>query len=251
MKYLIVGDVHGNWDCFSQHVNHVKQRGIPFDEIIQVGDFGFYGRSMNLFNHYKRKINYPIHFICGNHEDHDLLEHYPKIKEQFGLTYHKKGDITIVDHGVKIGWMGGAFNVDRPQEFINGTQNFPSKEEISTMIGKVNALDGVDLMITHSCPQSIGVAMKGSNFFNATIDEFIVKLGYPASPVWDCGDQPLTDLWHGLNKKPKDWVFGHFHKRHQGRVGTTNFFCVGACDYHFDTNVPMFLYDTEYKQVFY
>jgi predicted phosphodiesterase len=251
MKYLIIGDTHASWSSLSQHMHTVEMRGIEYDEVIQVGDFGFYQSTMGFFKTFAKKFKKKIHFIDGNHEDHAFLaKHKETYEEKYNLFYHPRGSITEIN-GSKIGWMGGAFNVDRPQEFINGTQNFPSREEIDAMIAKVNDIGGVDLMVTHSCPHSIGVAMKGTTFFQETIEKYIHGIGYTSGPLWDCGDEPLTTLWHGLKVKPKNWVFGHFHKQHQGRVGDTNFFCVGICDMNFKPSCPVYIYDTEYKQVWY
>ncbi len=250
MKFLILGDVHANWPSMSQHVfNNVLAKGYTFDAIIQVGDLGYYEVSMGYFMHYARKFKCPFHFIDGNHEQHDFLNATYKNINKFDIWYHPRGDVTVLPDGTKIGWMGGAFNVDHPQDFNkDGSQNFPSKEDVARAITNINNVGGVDLMVTHSCPHSIRVGMQGNPGFLPSIGAFIHNLGYTTGELWDCGDQPLLDLWNGLVIKPSINIFGHFHDNHKKYVGNTKFYCVGVADTHY--GIPqVYIYDTISKEI--
>jgi len=248
MKYLLLGDVHANWAFMASFIHDVMLRRIDFDEIIQVGDLGYYEDRIKLLPLYLKKINKPFHFIDGNHESHHFLDRTHTNLHKHGIFYHSRGDITVLPDGTKIGWMGGAFNVDRPQEFFGGSQNFPKKEEIDAFVTKVNTLGGVDLLLTHSCPHSIGIGMQGHPGFTPTIHEYIEKLGYQIGNIWDCGDQPLTNMWNGLTTKPLEVIFGHFHSHHHAVVaGTTHFRCIGTCDGTIDPRV--YIYDSSTKKV--
>jgi hypothetical protein len=145
--------------------------------------------------------------------------------------------------------MGGAFNVDRPQHHYGADlYNYPSKEDIDYFANNVNGMDGVDLMVTHSCPHSIGVGIVGDPFFIPGVNAFIKDNGFTVGPLSDCGDSFLTDLWNQLTVKPKNWIFGHMHQHKHTLVGDTNFYCVGTADNHYG-NPAVYFYDTELKQV--
>lgn len=243
MRLLFVGDIHGSWTQFLQYLKNCER--FEYDAVVQVGDFGVYPGDMKMLYILKNKfgITKPIHFIDGNHEDHEYLFSNPKNLEKNGLFYHRRGTVTLFGSSV-IGWFGGAFNVEKSQEVGPWGANYPTPSDVQVGIDTFNLYD-IDVLVTHSCPSDIGVGMKGTSFFNETIKKFIVDHGYPASPLNDSGDYPLQQLWKGLIKKPKYNIFGHFHKIHEKLVGDTTFMCIGS-------NVNGFLpciYDTETKEV--
>jgi hypothetical protein len=90
-----------------------------------------------------------IHFIRGNHENHQLLKGYNQISELESdplacLRYVPDG--TILDkNGFTIGFLGG---VESPNE--DGIDS-----------GKVSSLKGVDVLITHDGPFGIAQGFKG------------------------------------------------------------------------------------------
>jgi hypothetical protein len=250
MRFLIIGDVHCCWSEMSQHIhNNVLGRGFEFDAIIQVGDLGYYKQPMAHFLNYINKINKPFHFIDGNHESHDLLMATYKNFEKHNVFYHVRGDITVLPDGTKIGWFGGACNVDRPQEMYgNGLYNYALNSDAVEFAQRVNAIGGVDLMITHAAPHSIGVGMVGSEVFIPSIAEFIHKRGLTTGPIWDCGEECLTTLWNNLKVKPKQQIYGHYHRTHHAVVGTTHFHCVGSCDY-IKPAPAIYFYDSTTKSI--
>jgi hypothetical protein len=253
MRYLLIPDVHANWSCLAWLIGFVRSRGIPFDEVIQVGDFGVYKGHMKKVIQMAYHLNVKIHFIDGNHEDHAYLQECKNKLAKKGIIYHPRGDVTVLPDGTKIGWCGGAYNVDRPQEYVNGTCNYPTTADIDRTADAINKVGGVDLMITHSCPPGIGVGMKGSEFFIPWIAKFVTEpLGVPQSPIDDVGDLPLFQLWQKLEVKPSQWVFGHFHTYLKKKVDNTEFYCVGVCDNHFEEfhkSLNLFFYDSGLKQV--
>jgi len=252
MRYLIIGDLHGRIEGLGFIVSMLKERNVVFDEIIQVGDFGIYPGVMKRLTQFMQKLKLKIHFIDGNHEDHTYIRECRSKLEKIGIVYHPRGDVTVLPDGTKIGWCGGAYNVDRPQEMIGPYWNFPSPSEINVAAANFNAVGGVDLLVTHSCPTGLGIGIKGSEFFTESIQKYIVDaLFVRAPPINDCGDKPLTDLWNKLIVKPKDVTFGHFHSYHRAKVGETNFYCVGAGDPYYlnKSQMQIFIYDSELKQV--
>jgi len=231
MKILVLGDVHGNfYDVEFILAQAVSKFGI--DMCIQVGDFGFYPRT---FASYSKKFQVPLFAIDGNHEDHDWLKKNVQIndwKETRNLTYIPRGTTWELDD-LKIGFLGGACNVDRAQEGSTKrkTTNYPLNSEILDAIKKFNDLGQLDILITHSCPHSIGVGMHGHPVFLESVEKYITRpLGVSTGPLHDCGEETLRVLWNGLKIKPKQWIFGHFHCYHQKQVQNTMFTCVGAGD---------------------
>lgn len=259
MIYLIVGDVHGQYYPMLTWINTLAGRGLTFDEVIQVGDFGVYpNHTINLLeklNENGHHVNHKIHFVDGNHENHGyLVSQAVDELANFNIEYHPRGSVTYLEDGTTIGWLGGAFNVERSQEIWNldngqSITNFPSKLEIDTAIDTFNAVGkSLDLLVTHVNPCNLGIGIKGQPIFNQTIEMYIGDLGYAIPPITDVGDEPLLTLYHGLNHGPDNWVFGHLHQHHYAKVGKTNFYCVGCCD---GGNVKprIYLYDSELKQV--
>lgn len=254
MKYLIIGDVHGYWSDLAVHLRNVNERGIDFDEVIQVGDFGVYIGKLKLLKQmlYKLKFDKPIHFIDGNHEDHPYLYQSMAKLAKMNVFYHPRCTITFLEDGTKIGWMGGAFNVDRPQyAYPDGTSNFPHPKEIGIMADVIKKNGGVDLMVTHSCPMGIGIGIHGHPIFQESAINFIGGIGYRPAPMLDVGDEPHKDLWEMLEGyRPKTWVFGHLHRDVHSKVGTTDFWCVGHCGSAGIQRMPrIYIYDTDSKEI--
>lgn len=270
-KVLIVGDLHGSFGNLFTHVKMCQNRGIDFDAIIQVGDFGIYPGSVKPLLSFTRKLGKPIHFIDGNHEHHGYLFNSYKKWISSGLIYHPRGDILEIG-GRKIGFFGGALNVDIPQELwtshmhrhnaLDGiynsnfkemivAQNFPSSKEVQFGIQQFNSTK-IDLLVTHTCPALVGVGMIGTDFFKDTIKLFIHdQIDARVAHNFDVGDFWLTDLWNGLINKPSAVCYGHFHKYSWSRVGTTDFLC---CGYSYNVEKlpitqPVIIYDTETNKI--
>ncbi|MFW6130909.1 MAG: metallophosphoesterase family protein [Atribacterota bacterium] len=252
MKFLIIGDVHGYFGSMFEHLINVQDRGIEYDAVIQCGDFGFYDGVIKSLKQIINLTNFkkPIYFIDGNHENHDyLLNNFNSLKK-YNVFYQKRSSITILEDDTKIGWIGGSFNVDRPQ-YINGNvSNFPNKKEIDLTIKNIKNSGGVDLIISHSCPMNIGIGIVGLPEFQISAREYISAVGYRPPGIMDIGDESLTNLWNNLNGfKPKNWVFAHFHKYHYAKIEKTNFFCVGTCDKIFTKEQRIYVFDTKTKEI--
>lgn len=255
-----MGDVHGNWQSLFMAMDYAMNN-IGIDAVFQVGDFGFYPGAIKTLIHLKKPYEFdkiPIHFIDGNHEDHKyLFEANKKNLEENNIFFHPRGSIWEVD-GKKIGCMGGAFNVDRPQEVHviekeDGMvqriiSNYPMQDDIDAFADKVNAIgeDRLDVMVTHGCPGGVNVGVKGSRYFLESAQEFIVEHGHAPMiyNLGDVGEYPLTRLWNSIEYKPRKWVFGHYHKIVYSYVDGCTFHCISCCDTRFD-DFHFFIYDTE------
>lgn len=260
-KILILGDLHAGPGTGLVHLVYVQTQALKkFPDIthcIQVGDFGFYG---SVFKNLKGTDKLPIKtfVIDGNHEDHEWLKeanvtHGAEWQEKYNFTYKPRGTIEVFD-GATVGFFGGALNVDRAQEgsIDRRTTNYPLRVEVAEAIVKFNSVPKIDLMITHSCPHSIGVGMVGNAFFFESIDKFCHRKGHSTGPNHDCGEGALTRLWTGLTTKPDNWAYGHFHQTRMKKVNNTYFYCVGSTDSSDGKDwKEAFIYDTDKKTIEY
>ena len=252
MRYLVCGDVHAQWPSFYGHIVAARRGGIKFDQIIQVGDMGIYpGTMTHLYRIFEKDTTTAVHFIDGNHECHPYLRKtVNKLPDRINWHYHPRGDITTLDDGTVIGWMGGALNADRAQEEDGGGNyfNIPTGKVVNNFIKTVNKKElKIDLMVTHSCPPSIGIGISGHPALISSVQQFIGDIGFPVAPIEDCGDFFLTPIYRELIDKPKTWAFGHFHVLTGQQVDQTHFQCVGMIGNIHATR--FYVYDTETKQL--
>jgi predicted phosphodiesterase len=256
MKILIVGDTHGQLI----YIEHLIKQNPEVDAVIQVGDFGFYPSVFETwFDRNKLVFSKPVYAIDGNHEKHTWIhkkkDYWENWSKQYNLNFVPRG--TVMNFGSStIGFVGGAMNVDRPQEgSINKrTTNYLLHNERKEITKKFNSYDKpFDLMVTHSCPCDRGVGMIGHPMFIFSAHEYICEaLGEKIGNIRDCGEAVLTNLWDSLNHKPNLWVYGHFHTHKQTVVENTDFWCVGCghpCSGEAEDTVP-YIYDTEKKEIY-
>lgn len=254
MKYLVLGDSHGNWYDINVIISQAIKK-YKIDACIQVGDFGFY--PMYFENNRYLKFPIPVYAIDGNHENHEFIKKsisngtIKSWKDDYNIEYVPRGTVWQIED-MKIGFMGGAMNVDSSQKGSSKkrTTNYPLNVEIREAIKTFNEVGKLDIMFTHSCPHSIGVGMQGSSYFLESIQKHIeIPFGISTGPLQDCGEQSLKNLWDGLVEKPTNWVFGHFHTLKNSKVDNTWFTCVGVVDSYFNKRgvVLPFILDTKNK----
>ncbi len=66
MRYLIVSDMHGNWDAFDTVLRRVASE--TFDAILVLGDLVGYGAAPNPVVEAVRRLPGRVHVIRGNHD---------------------------------------------------------------------------------------------------------------------------------------------------------------------------------------
>lgn len=259
MKILFAGDLHLVWDAqgiFLLEYAMMKTREqFPDCELaIQVGDFGFSSSTFEAAFRNAPKLPYRLLAIDGNHEDHTWLKSTGWGKGwdlKYNMEYMPRGSVIQID-GRHIGFLGGAMNVDRAQHGKTkfGTQNFISNANVKYALTNFNKYNP-DLIVTHSCPHGIGIGMAGAACFLPSIQKYVyTPYSLPPTDILDCGEHALKDLWDKLEKKPANWVFGHFHCQHRKVIGNTEFVCVGSTDFtdHHQSFLPI-VYDTIDNQI--
>ena len=252
MRVLIIGDVHGRHEKLAEVLRQV-QTDFGIAAAIQVGDFGFYQEPMARLKQERIRFPVPLHVIDGNHEDHGwlwraLLTGSARAwKEEANLIYQPRPSVVRLGAS-KVGFMGGALHVDRPQRH-NLVSHFPNyilrhhREQAAVLFN----LEQPDLIVTHSCPAGIGIGVRGSPDLEHDIAEYVVGAGFDPGPQDDCGEVELSQLWRELRNPPRGWVFGHFHSAHAAVVAGTLFVCVG--DDLDALRQRLVLWDTEEKKL--
>jgi hypothetical protein len=245
MRVLIVGDVHGQHRELAEALRRV-QTDYRIEAGIQVGDFGFYENLM------AQPVRYPVplHVIDGNHEDHRWLRRALRRgvaetwKEELNLIYQPRPSVARLGSS-KVGFMGGALHVDRPQKhnLFSGLPNYILRRHREQAVALFNR-ERPDLIVTHSCPSRIGIGVRGSAELEHGVAEHISGAGFDAGPQDDCGEAELAELWRGLRYRPRGWVFGHFHCAHEAVVEGTRFVCVPE-----NASQSLVLWDTEEKKL--
>lgn len=245
MRVLIVGDVHGQHRQLAE-VLRQAQTDYRIEAGIQVGDFGFDEHAMAELARYP----VPLHVIDGNHEDHRWLRRALRRgaadvwREKANLIYQPRPSIARLGSS-KIGFMGGALHVDRPQKhnLLAGLPNYILRRHREQAVALFNR-EKPDLIVTHSCPAGIGIGVRASPELAHGVAEHIVKAGFDPGPPDDCGEGELAQLWRSLQYRPSGWVFGHFHCGHDAIVEGTRFVCVAD-----NPRQWLVLWDTEERRL--
>lgn len=66
MRYLIISDMHGNWDALAAVLDQVA--GEEFDAVLNLGDLVGYGASPNEVVEALAELSLPSHTVRGNHD---------------------------------------------------------------------------------------------------------------------------------------------------------------------------------------
>ena len=155
-KYMVLGDTHGDLAWTKKMLGVANIRGIK--TIFQVGDWGFlWPADPNERQGYEwleselAERGQTMYFIDGNHDWHTELNARTWSKNLF---YMQRGSTLVFptddpddDHGIVLGFMGGAPSIDKAHR-SEGVDWFP--EEEVTEADYVRA--PVDILFTHDAP---------------------------------------------------------------------------------------------------
>jgi predicted phosphodiesterase len=252
MRVLIVGDVHGQHRKLAGALRQA-QADYRIGAAVQVGDFGFYPNLLAAASGERVRYPVPLHVIDGNHEDHAWLRRalltgvardWPG---ELNLIYQPRPSVVPLGAS-KVGFLGGALHVDRPQKhnWPGGLPNYIRQRDREQAVTLFNR-ERPELIVTHSCPAGIGIGLSSVREMQPGVAEHITAAGFDAGPADDCGDVELSRLWSGLAYQPRAWVFGHFHRMHEAKIGDTRF--VGVSDECDAPSRQLAIWDTEEKKL--
>ena len=222
MILALIGDPHGNLDGLLELVERAAKAGAG--AALALGDIGF---NEAVLGHGRPLPHFPIPVLApdGNHDDQAFLRRAQASQltttwAQHGLCFQARGSV-LRFAGQHIGFVGGAWHVDRPQ----GPENSISQQDVAVAIAAFRR-HRPSILATHSCPCRIGIGMQGSQRLTLQANQYLVAAGLDCGPTDDLGESALLELWQQLPVKPKLWAFGHFHRPHYRRLGDTDFCCL-------------------------
>jgi uncharacterized phage protein (TIGR01671 family) len=204
MKVLIVGDLHGDWG----KLNTLITKKNP-DIVLVCGDFGWwpkmeiktpvlYGKQKKWLLKGIKPGKSKVYWCDGNHEEHPLLPQDGKIHKMYdGVYFCSRGSRLILPDDRTVLFIGGANSVDKNLR-TPGHDWFP-EETIKNKDIDI-ALNGgkVDIVISHTCPESFAPYLLGGN---------LAKINDPSCIGLECVLERL---------KPELWYFGHWHIHKNG-----------------------------------
>ena len=201
----IVGDIHGNRARLKWLAQHVK----PEDIVIQVGDFGIYGRELfelkgQFFNGFPCKV----YVVDGNHEDFDIINEWSKDEPtEFApnFFYMPRGYVMEIEDEL-FAFLGGAESVDKAWRVQSGPKRewFHEERITDADIDRLKKnLDGrtPDVLITHAPPQFV----IATNFPRLRESDWGLPLGWVDESGWT-----VSRIHWAV--KPKKHYCGHMHK---------------------------------------
>jgi predicted phosphodiesterase len=236
---IIIGDHHGAHKTLK---NAIKNKHIENETFIHVGDFGtgFTKLSnemgqIDLWNTFLIERNCMMYVVRGNHDD---PTYFDKVDYNFDASNIKfLPDYTVFEvDGKKILGVGGAISIDRvPRIATNqqtsrfgGSKRCWWKGEIFNYDEeKIKKIEGVDIVITHSCPNFVAPVVVKNNW------PYIVKQFLPNDPTLESmlvkERKEIGDMCNLLRKKNdiRYWFYGHFHQSEVTHNGPTLFRMLG------------------------
>lgn len=220
MKFLILGDLHGEWANLNITIARALKTDPDITHIVQVGDFayGWNGTKPHKFSRAyftddqidRLKNEIQCLWLDGNHEN------YTKLLADGGdwqpnWKYQPRGSVLEVE-GYRMMFFGGATSVDIHRR-TEGESWWP---EESITYGQVHrAMDTeegpLDAIFSHEHPAA--VPYSDIRYKNTT----------------GKGDKDLLEAIR-KNYHPDFWFFGHHHAEDRGKVGSTEWFCCPIID---------------------
>lgn len=210
MKIAVVGDTHANLDWLCNLViPHALAEGCS--KTFQVGDWGYIWSGDDAENNRLHKLDrvlaaagLDLHFLPGNHENHDLLADYVGRVPVSSEGHHAirphilyTGRVSSWEwNGKKIAAVGGAVSIDRQwrqsHERTTGQKIWWPQETLNpNEIREARALGLVDVLFTHDAPTSFP-----EGWLKQDLESTMNR-------------QVITDIGRAL--RPKLLVHGHYH----------------------------------------
>lgn len=246
MRFMIVGDTHGNAGAVEYKAKLAQAAGC--ERMFIVGDFGLWPgyegvQYLDDVNEIGRRYNQQIIALPGNHEDHDQwvkwFELAPRDKHGFAII-RSNLRLTKKVHPFKMGGKrfyvcGGAVSIDK-QWRVEGKSWWKNEEFTEADLASVEKYKGppVDYLLTHDCSDhtKFGFTLKvdlDSQMNRQRIDRAIKALRprYHFHGHMHAKYEWINTRSHGL----RDTAFGYDDSEYNG--ASTHTFGL-ECDY--DTN---------------
>lgn len=208
-----IGDVHS---CYDEYLPLLEGN----DCTLQVGDLGFKYRSIAHLDPAKHRA------IAGNHDNYDSSS----------LDYFKQIPIFLDDFGIHefpgippIFYVRGGFSLDHKRRKAQIPPTWFEEEELTYQQLEA-AIDSFakhkpQIVVTHECPDIVTHLVANWNI--------VTNFGYPPGHIIRSKTaQALTRMFGEY--QPEYWIFGHYHRKAEFRMGETNFVCLDMMRCHGD-----------------
>ena len=193
MKIIFVGDVHGQFTELENIVN-----GSNADIAIQCGDFGIWTDCVPgepLPERYRLKLNKPVYFVEGNHDNHAWLA---SLKSEKGVElFHNLTWMPRMSklelNGKSFLFCGGADSTDKAYRvsYLPNTW-WPGEVIDPSIVDKVERDEQFDFVVTHDRP------------------DFVTRAVAPDIRILGESAMVLSNLYGKI--RTKNWVCGHWHQ---------------------------------------
>ena len=227
MSYdIVAGDVHGRWEYLRYLIKLTK-----CDRIYQLGDLGYYPRMllMTPTGYSFRTDDIPtdlceIHFIDGNHEDHETLSSIingskDTIQLKKNLFYHPRGNV-FEHNGKNVLCMGGGLSIDRGILTL-GYDYFDTEQIRLKTLYELDPNIKIDTVISHTAPTFMLDTICNSFCNKMIVDDF------------DSSMNILEEIYNMY--KPTKWYFGHWHTSFKYQWEQCQFVCLDKIHWGFGT----------------
>lgn len=205
MALAILGDIHGDSWQLKYAQEQIAESSGNVTAIIQVGDFGWYKETIYDFRRVKCKV--PVYWIDGNHEDFRLLNGYNVVTEVFENCFYIPRGTVLTFEGKKIAFCGGAASVDKALRLRYGMQWYQEELITDEELARLDGVDDVDILVTHTPPQSV--------IDNNFDQNFLLNFKLDPRTWFDPSAHKMEVLWSRLGHPPL--YCGHMHKKIQDR----------------------------------
>lgn len=198
MAIAFVGDIHANFYYLKKIIKNLPE---DVTTVIQTGDFGFYPHTRGYYEKSPLRSEPKFYFIDGNHDHNLMLQECKEIREVWTNVHFVPRGTVLEIEGHKIGFLGGASSVDKAWR-QPGYDWFSSEIIRESEIKLFDAIDSLDVLVTHTWPQS----MVSEHLNPQTLVEY-----FGLSKNWkDPSSMYIEQLWERLNKPLL--ICGHMHK---------------------------------------
>lgn len=202
----IIGDVHGRYENYLRCLDGCTNS-------IQIGDMGLDYSELKFPSIHHR-------FFRGNHDNWDEMWH-PNMEA---------GYVGDIKHDGSIMYASGAASIDAAHRvldyIITGRKTWWYNEEIPVhMMDDSKSLyskNKPSIMLSHDCPV---IMQKYLESFGG-LD--LKRFGFPSG--FSSRTQVFLDTLFSIHQ-PQLWVFGHWHRNVEKKIGNTTFICLGELSY--------------------
>ena len=218
MRLLLGGDTHA--DFYRLEDLFMIQDGMECDELIILGDFGWWPYSTYAREKFLDKIDRPVTFIDGNHEYHRDLPHDAEnlVQVHHNVFYWPRGLVRNINGAAVLG-IGGAASIDRDSRTPE-IDWFPNETATYAQIARCLEHKSVDVVLAHDFPVEFDLRLSENNSFSS-----LAKRPHIAASI-DKNRSNMSTIWKAL--EPEIWAAGHYHKYIKQLVHGTQFICLAG-----------------------